>query len=86
MACGVPVVVTDVGGNREMVEHGVNGYRVPVGDIRAMADCVTTLLKSRPLRERMGRQNMAAVQERYSMERMIRDHEDYYLRMLTCNI
>ncbi|MFZ1987017.1 MAG: glycosyltransferase [Desulfatitalea sp.] len=85
MASGVPVVVTDVGGNREMVEHGVNGYRVAVGDIRAMADRVAALIENEPLREHIGRQNQAAVQARYSMERMIRAHETYYLKVMSCH-
>ena len=85
MANGIPVVVTDVGGNREMIENGINGYRVPVGSIDTMADRVTDLLENEKLRERIGRQNQITVQERYSMERMIRSHESYYLKIISCH-
>ena len=35
MACGLPVVCTDVGGNPELVRHGENGYLFPAGDVTA---------------------------------------------------
>lgn len=85
MACGVPVVVTDVDGNREMVEEGVNGFRVPVGDPRAMAERVVALLDNPDLMRRMGTENIKTVDERYSMQRMICAHESYYVKLLTCN-
>lgn len=85
MACGLPVVVTDVDGNREMVAEGVNGFRVPVGDHGAMAQRVAALLDNPELMRRMGAENIKTVDERYSMQRMICAHEDYYVKVLTCN-
>lgn len=43
MACGRPVVVTDVGGNPEIVREGVDGLRVPRGDSVAMAAAIERL-------------------------------------------
>lgn len=44
MACGVPVIASDVGGLPEVVVHGETGYLYPVGDIAAMAAGAVALL------------------------------------------
>ncbi len=43
-AAGAPLVVSDVGGLHELVEDGVDGVRVPPGDVGALADAVGGLL------------------------------------------
>lgn len=48
MACGCPVVVTDVGGNPEIVREGVDGLRVPRGDSVAMATAIERLAGDSP--------------------------------------
>jgi L-malate glycosyltransferase len=40
LACGTPVVVSDIPGNREWVEPGVQGWRFPDGDAEALARCI----------------------------------------------
>ena len=45
MACGVPVVGTNVGGLPEVVEDGKNGFLLPVGDVEAMADAVLAIVE-----------------------------------------
>ena len=47
MACGKPVVASDVGGLAETVRHGHNGYLFPVGDHVRLAGYVSHIL-SRP--------------------------------------
>jgi glycosyltransferase involved in cell wall biosynthesis len=55
LACGTPVVATDCDhGPREVVRDGVDGYLVPVGDARALADRAIALLGDGALRERFG--------------------------------
>jgi glycosyltransferase involved in cell wall biosynthesis len=45
MAAGLPVVATDVGGTRELIEHGISGFVVPPADHEALAASVLSLLK-----------------------------------------
>ncbi|MBI2568115.1 MAG: glycosyltransferase [Candidatus Schekmanbacteria bacterium] len=54
LATGNPVVTTDVGGNREAVQHGYTGLLVPPDDAEALADALTRLLGDEALRRRMG--------------------------------
>jgi glycosyltransferase involved in cell wall biosynthesis len=49
----VPMVATDVPGNRDLVEHGKNGLLVPPGDVVALAESVVSLLEGRDTREAM---------------------------------
>ena len=54
MACGTPVVVSDVGGLSQLVRHNITGIRVHVKDPAAMADAIQRLLTNEVLRRRMG--------------------------------
>ena len=53
-ACGTPVVASDVGGLRTLVDHGRTGYRVEDGDPRAFAGRVEEILDDPVLAERLG--------------------------------
>lgn len=54
---GVPVIATDIRGCREVVEHGVNGFLVPVRDARALRDAILELGENEDLRTRLGEQS-----------------------------
>ena len=68
MACGVPVVASDVGGLREIVQDGESGLLVPPGDAASLAQTLRTLLTDEPLRHHLalGARRRA---EEYSVER-----------------
>jgi glycosyltransferase involved in cell wall biosynthesis len=55
LACGLPVVATDVGGIPDVVDHGRTGLVVPRGDTEALAAALTELLRSYPRCVEMGR-------------------------------
>ena len=54
MACGTPVIASDVGGLSHLVRHGRTGYRVPARDPGALAEKIIRLLTDEGLRRRMG--------------------------------
>jgi D-inositol-3-phosphate glycosyltransferase len=56
MACGTPVIASDVGGLSFNIEDGYNGYLVPGQNPRAMADKIILLLRYRVLRDQLAEQ------------------------------
>jgi glycosyltransferase involved in cell wall biosynthesis len=54
MAARRPVIASDAGGPRDIIENGVNGILVPPGDVTALADAVTKLAADEGLRKRLG--------------------------------
>jgi D-inositol-3-phosphate glycosyltransferase len=67
MACGTPVIASDVGGLTFIVEDGFNGYLVPSQDAAALAEKIVLLLCYPYLREHLGEQARHWV-ERFSWE------------------
>ncbi len=55
MACGLPVVATDVGGIPDIVESNRTGLLVQKGDTQGLADALVSLLQDSDQRERMGK-------------------------------
>jgi glycosyltransferase involved in cell wall biosynthesis len=77
MAMGKPLVSTPAGGIPEMIDEGKNGYLVPMRDARALADALVKVL-SDPARSRaMGDASRAIVEQRFTIENMVRDTESY---------
>lgn len=78
MAAARPVVLTDVGGNSELVEDGVQGFLVQPGDARMLADALLTLLNDAPRRLAMGRAARSRVRYDFSMDMFVTQHEAVY--------
>jgi glycosyltransferase involved in cell wall biosynthesis len=78
MACGLPVVATNVGGNMEVVKDGVNGLLVPSDHPVRLAAAITELLKDREKAKRMGLAGRERVEEKFSIEKNVRRTETIY--------
>jgi glycosyltransferase involved in cell wall biosynthesis len=65
MAQGLPVVGTDLGGTREIIESGVTGLLVSPNDPQAMADAVSSLLADTAKRRRMGKAGRERVKQKF---------------------
>ncbi len=78
LAAGCPIVATDVGGSRTVIDEGRNGYVVPQqDDISLMADKLMILLENRELRKRM---SLASLQKAkaFSLDTMVDATVDVY--------
>jgi D-inositol-3-phosphate glycosyltransferase len=63
MACGTPVVASQVGGLAFLVQDGVTGFTVPVDEPEALADKLALLVKDEELCEKLGQQALAVAQQ-----------------------
>jgi L-malate glycosyltransferase len=82
MACGVPSVVTRVGGNPEAITDGENGFLVPVEDDAAAAERLLTLLRDPERRAKIGESGRKSVETRFSADVMIQKLIEVYSGLL----
>jgi len=82
MAAATPVVATDAGATREIVQHGAEGLLVPAGDAQALATAVVQLLSDPDLAEAMGRRGQETVRERFSVQQYVGGVEAVYRQLL----
>lgn len=82
MAAGLPVIATNVGGSREAVEDGATGIVVRPRDSDALARAMALLLENPDLAAEFGAAGRRRIAERFSLEKMVRETEALYLRLL----
>lgn len=81
-AMGLPCVVTDIRGCREVVTDGENGLLTPLGDTEALASAISRLLTDRAMAARMGRAGRKVACEKFD-ERLVFDKiKAEYVRLL----
>jgi N,N'-diacetylbacillosaminyl-diphospho-undecaprenol alpha-1,3-N-acetylgalactosaminyltransferase len=71
LAMAKPVVTTDSVGCREVVDHGRNGFLVPVKDSRSLASAMLTLLQDKDLQETFGEQSYVKAQEEFDERKIV---------------
>lgn len=72
LAAGTPIVSTDVGGVREVIEEGLSGLIVPPGTPEALASAMSSLMARSPAdRNRMGAAGRAYVERCYGVDRVV---------------
>lgn len=84
MAARLPVVVTNVGGNPEMVRDHVEGLLVPRGDARAAAKAMLEILDNSRLSQEMGMAGHARVGQRYRLDQCVAQYLALYERLRGC--
>ncbi|MEU9099969.1 glycosyltransferase [Streptomyces sp. NPDC048361] len=81
MACGTPVVATDVGGHKDSVADGHTGRLVPPGETAAIADAVRELLGHEARLRRYGEAGRERVLARFTWQRVADGVEQVYRRI-----
>lgn len=83
MACGAPVVATDVAGTRELIEHGVTGLLAPAKDMERLAGAMTQLMEMLPEeRAALAERARQFVCERFDLERVLDQWTALYEQLL----
>lgn len=82
MSCGVPCVVTDIAGIRDMHRADETALVVPPGDVAAFAAALDRLAASAELRQHLGLAAAMRVDEAFSVEREVEQYVQFYDELL----
>src|SRR5689334_11718313 len=82
MACEVVPISTRAGGIPEVIDHGNTGYLADVGGVDTMARYAIDLLTNDQLLRDMGKRARAVAMERFCSTKIVKQYEDFYLRVL----
>jgi glycosyltransferase involved in cell wall biosynthesis len=78
---GIPVVATNVGSTNEIVADGHTGFLTDLS-VEQLSHAVAKLASDSDLRAKMGAAGKEYTLARYGVERLVKDHQDLYLRLL----
>jgi glycosyltransferase involved in cell wall biosynthesis len=71
MACGLPVVATNIRGSREEVVQDETGYLVPIRNPQALGEAIVSVAHDSELRNRMGRAGRKRAEERFDEDTVL---------------
>lgn len=77
-AMGMPIITTDSTGCREVVEDGVNGFLVPIKDVKSLAASMEKFIKKPFLISQMGRASRKIVLEKFDSKIIVKQILQYY--------
>jgi glycosyltransferase involved in cell wall biosynthesis len=78
---GIPVVATNVGSTNEIVVNGETGLLTELS-VKELSEALTKVATDSDLRAKMGAAGKEYTLVRYGVERLVKDHQDLYLRLL----
>ena len=78
MACGKPVVSSDVSAIPEVLDDGKGGYLCETGSVDQFVNAIRKLAQSAELRNQMGEHNRRSVLKRFALERMAQEYYELY--------
>ncbi len=78
MACGKPVVSSNVSAIPEVLEHEKGGYLCEPGSVDQLVSAIRKLAHSETLRSQMGRFNRQVVKEKFTLEKMAQAYHALY--------
>ena len=81
MACGVPVVSSDIGGLPELNVDGETGFLCPLGDVEALTAAARRILTDPDLHQRMALSALARA-EQFDIDRIVPRYEAYYRHVM----
>ena len=77
-ACGVPAVGTKAGGIPEVIEEGINGHIVPIGDPDAIAEKTLRILSDSDVHQKMKENAMKTVKGKFASDAIVSQYEKLY--------
>ncbi len=85
MLAKVPVIASDIAGNRDLVQHDQTGLLFPVSDVGSLMKSTARLIESKEWRERLANNAFDRVVNEFSIAKMVTRHEELYSRIADSN-
>lgn len=85
MACGLPVVVSTVGGIPELIEDSVNGYLIPPKNYEKLAEKLNSLVADEKLRAKFGEKALQTVDDEFNINKKVDKLKDIYADLIKQN-
>lgn len=82
MAAEKPVIATDTGGSKDLIDSNINGVLVEPGNSEALAKAILKLLGDPAQRQRLGESARGKIKERFPIDKMISKTEQIYTQLL----
>lgn len=81
-ANNLPVVTTDVGGVRDIVQDGETGFIVPPKNVNQFAEKLGFLIENQEIRQKMSQNGWNYVKEKFHYTTLVKNMEEYYLELI----
>jgi len=82
MACGLPVIVSDIPANHEWITDGYNGFIVPVRNPEKLANSIIHLIEKPDLKQLFGKRNTQIIRDRADREKHMAHMENLYQQLI----
>jgi glycosyltransferase involved in cell wall biosynthesis len=86
MACGLPVIASNVGGIPEQIEDGITGLLIPAQNAELMTRSISLLLRDSVLREKMGKAALLKVKECFTLDHQVDQYLQWYEEILKSRV
>lgn len=81
-ASGVPVISTDVGGVKDILDEGETGFIVPKKDAKAFAEKLQLLIENKEIRDKMSQNGWNFVRDKFHYTTLVKNMENYYTELI----
>tara|TARA_B100001093_G_scaffold14345_1_gene13270 strand:+ start:8422 stop:9576 length:1155 start_codon:yes stop_codon:yes gene_type:complete len=82
MASGLPIIATNVGGNSEIIKNKITGLLFKPKDKNEIINTMIKIMENNPLSEKLSKEALKTVNEKYSTKKMVESYIDIYKKAL----
>ena len=82
MSMKKPIIASDIKGNNELVNEGVNGYLIKVGDHKNLTKKVLSLSKDLLTQKKFGAESYKIFLENYTLDRFVEPYKELYQKLI----
>lgn len=83
MACGTPVIAFDAGGMPDMIQDGITGKLMPLGNTKSYAEAIIGMVFNPRERNKMGDESRRLIENHYKLEDQAQKYAELFLKLLS---